>query len=419
MGARMIDIEKRRVGEVIILGVSGRVDAINAPILQTTINEIIDSGNGHTMLLRLSEIHYFSAAGLRVLRNLKEATGRVCIVEPSDRVREVLQITGLDTSYEVHETLTEALDIIRPIVNAHTHLELGWLKKYCPPVTGVDFAEWMDKSIRKPRKTLPLGWEQMYLESIEAGIQQMKAAGITTVADISRTGLCIQPLLTAGMHGIVYMELVGRDESQIDARLSDVQKLIKQWRSKMQGGLKIGISLHAPYSLHRALWDKAIDYARDEKLPLCIHVAEHPDEVEYMQHGTGSFADFLFKESAPIDIPKKSPVAFLEEVGALALKPLLIHAVQVTDEDIALIKKYGCTVVHCPRSNLRLQCGRMPLEKFLAAEIPVMLGTDSLASSPTLNIFEEVEVAVALHHGKVNPQKIVQMVHGSLPGYQI
>ncbi|MDQ7034685.1 MAG: STAS domain-containing protein, partial [Anaerolineae bacterium] len=77
------------------------------------INEIIDNGNGRTMLLRLPEIDYLSAAGLRVLRNLKQATGRVCIAEPSNRVREVLQITGLDTSYEVHETLTQALNKMR------------------------------------------------------------------------------------------------------------------------------------------------------------------------------------------------------------------------------------------------------------------------------------------------------------------
>jgi cytosine/adenosine deaminase-related metal-dependent hydrolase len=133
-----------------------------------------------------------------------------------------------------------------------------------------------------------------------------------------------------------------------------------------------------------------------------------------MKKGTGKFADNLFKEFSPIDIPYKSPIAFLEEIGALKLRPLLIHAVNVSDDDIALIKKYGCQVVHCPRSNLRLQCGRMPLEKFLEAKIPVLLGTDSLASSPSLNIFDEVEVAVALHHGKVPPEKIKKMVYGTI-----
>jgi anti-anti-sigma factor len=413
----MIDIQKTFVGEVIVLSISGRVDAISAPLFQNAVDQIVAGGNGNEMLLRLKDIDYISAAGLRVLRNLKEQTGRVCIAEPSDRVRDVLQITGLDASYEIHEAFSDALHQTRSVINAHTHLELGWLQKHCPPVTGVDFAQWMDSSIRKPFQSLAGGWEQQFIQAAEQGIEQMKAAGITTVADISETGLSIQPLLNAGMHGIVYIELHGRDATQADMRLAAVQEKIARWKPKMRGGLKIGLSIHTPYSVHRTLWEKALNYARQEKLPLCIHVAEHPAEVEYLQHGTGTFADVLFKDSAPIDIPAKSPIAFLEAVGALALKPLLVHAVQVTDADIALIKKYGCTVVHCPRSNLRLQCGRMPLEKFLEAGIPVMLGTDSLASSPSLNIFEEVEVAVALHHGKVDPHKIVKMVHGTLPGY--
>jgi aminodeoxyfutalosine deaminase len=411
----MIDIQKTFVGEVTVLSISGRVDAISAPVFQKAVDQILADGNGKEMLLRLKNIDYISAAGLRVLRNLKEQTGRVCIAEPSDRVRDVLQITGLDASYEIHEALNDALHQTRSVVNAHTHLELGWLQKYCPPVTGEDFARWMDNTILKPFKGLSGGWEQQFIEAIERGIEQMKAAGITTVADISETGLSIQPLLNAGMHGIVYIELHGRDATQAAMRLAAVQEKIVRWQSKLRGGLKIGLSIHTAYSVHRTLWDIALAYARQQKLPLCIHVAEHPAEVEYLQHGTGTFADVLFKDTVQVDIPAKSPIAFLEEVGALALKPLLIHAVQVTDVDIALIKKYGCTVVHCPRSNLRLQCGRMPLEKFLEAGIPVMLGTDSLASSPSLNIFEEVEVAVALHHGKVDAQKIVKMVHGTLP----
>ena len=413
----MIDIERTQVGEVVVFTVSGRIDAINAPLLQNALQQVVENGSNDPIILRLADVNYLSAAALRVLRILKDLTGRVRIAEPSNRVREVMQITGLDAQYELYPAFTDALQKTRPIINAHTHLELGWLKKHCPDVTGADFAEWMDTGIRKPFRTLSVGWEQQFIEAATQGIQQMRAAGITTVGDISSTGLSIQPLLNAGMHGIVYIELLERDETLADQKLAAVQERIEKWRPKLRGGLKIGLSLHAPYTLHRTLWEKAIAYARTEHLPLCIHVAEHAAEVEYMQSGTGSFAEKLFQHSAPIDIPGVSPVAFLDDIGALELQPLLVHAVHVSNDDIARIKKYNCTVVHCPRSNLRLQCGRMPLEKFLAADIPVMLGTDSLASSPSLNVFEEVEVAIALHYGKVSPKDIVKMVHGTLPGY--
>jgi cytosine/adenosine deaminase-related metal-dependent hydrolase len=78
-----------------------------------------------------------------------------------------------------------------------------------------------------------------------------------------------------------------------------------------------------------------------------------------------------------------------------------VHLVQVDDADIASIHRSGSVAVHCPRSNVLLSCGRMPLEKFLRAGIPVLLGTDSLASSPSLNILDETRAAIELHAGHV------------------
>jgi anti-anti-sigma factor len=410
----MLDIRKSHVGEIVILYLSGRIDAINASSLQESLDAIIAEGLGDKLLLNLKEVNYLSAAALRVLRSLKQQTNVVRIAEPSDRVIEVMQITGLDAVYTMYGTLTKALADIRPIVNAHTHLELGWLKAGLPDITGADFVPWIRSAIYEPFQRLDTGWEKDFLDTINAGIKELIATGVTTVGDISETGLSIQPLLNAGLGGVVYIEVLGYEPEKVEQRFQRMKDIIKLWKPRLKGKLRIGIAPHTPYSLSRELWAKVIEYAKTEELPLCIHVAESAAESQYLLDGTGALKEIYYSERqfAP---PKKSPIAYLEELGALALKPLLIHAVQVSDEDIALIKKYGCMVVHCPRSNLRLRCGRMPLEKFLAAEIPVLIGTDSLASSPSLSIFEEMEVAIALHYGKVDPKQIVKMAHGTLP----
>jgi aminodeoxyfutalosine deaminase len=179
--------------------------------------------------------------------------------------------------------------------------------------------------------------------------------------------------------------------------------------------MHIGISLHAPYSVHPELWKLGLEYTKDHNLPLCIHVAESPAEHEFMTKGTGAIADNYYVDVPKVPSPMKSPIQFLADIGALEQKPLLVHCVQVDDEDIKLIKESGSAVVHCPRSNLRLNSGRMPLEKFLAQDIPVLLGTDSLASSPSLNIFDEVEVAIALHHGKVDAKDILALASNTIP----
>jgi hypothetical protein len=84
--------------------------------------------------------------------------------------------------------------------------------------------------------------------------------------------------------------------------------------------------------------------------------------------------------------PMMTPLAYLEQKGVLDLKPLLVHMVEVTDDDIERVRRSGATVIHCPRSNQRLQCGRMPLEKYINAAVPVLLGSDSRTSSPSLDV---------------------------------
>jgi cytosine/adenosine deaminase-related metal-dependent hydrolase len=182
--------------------------------------------------------------------------------------------------------------------------------------------------------------------------------------------------------------------------------------------MRIGLGIHAPYSTHPNLWQRLVEYARKEALPVSIHVAESHDEHEYLTRGAGAFADGFYQglKLPPIPVPGKSPIAYLEDLGALELQPLLAHAVHVSDDDIRRIKASGASVVHCPRSNLRLRCGRMPLEKYLAQGVPVYLGTDSLSSSPSLDVFDELEVAAALHYGKVQPEAVERLIHQPLPG---
>jgi 5-methylthioadenosine/S-adenosylhomocysteine deaminase len=80
--------------------------------------------------------------------------------------------------------------------------------------------------------------------------------------------------------------------------------------------------------------------------------------------------------------------------------------IHVTDEELDLVAHYGATIAHCPRSNQLLQCGRMPLEKILTRHIPVALGTDSLASSPSLDVREEALTAISLHKERVTAAQI-------------
>lgn len=109
----MIDINVRPVQDSITLvEVSGRIDSMNANELGAALSDTID--NGHIRLvLDLGSVEYMSSAGLReivsALKKVKRETGDMRLAQPSPRVREVLEMAGLDTIFRIFPTQGEAI----------------------------------------------------------------------------------------------------------------------------------------------------------------------------------------------------------------------------------------------------------------------------------------------------------------------
>lgn len=303
-----------------------------------------------------------------------------------------------------------------PLTNAHTHLELTDLAHLCPPQP-VPFTTWMQRLIW----TLLWRRRRDVRAAVERGIEQLRACGTTHVGDVTATWQSVEPLLDSGLQGVVYLEVAGLQRERALARLEQAQARIAQARARPgYGAMQAGLSLHAPYSCHPDLLRAGAAWCRAEGVPLCVHVAESPAEVELLLHGKTATIPWPVRLLAkalrmwPSSAPGQRPVAYLASLGVLDARPLLVHAVQVTDEEIDRIAAAGCAVAHCPRSNARLSCGRMPLERYLAAGVPVYLGTDSLASSPSLDVREEAAFALRLHAGRVAPEQIARCMHRAL-----
>jgi len=107
-------------------------------------------------------------------------------------------------------------------------------------------------------------------------------------------------------------------------------------------------------------------------------------------------------------------VAYLAGLGVLAWRPLLVHAVHVDEADCRTMTRCGVRVAHCPRSNARLSRGVAPVPRLLEHGIPVGLGTDSLASASSLDLWDEMRAALAAHAGRLDPSAALEM--GTLGG---
>ena len=306
-----------------------------------------------------------------------------------------------------------------PVTNAHTHLELTTLSFLYSDGPGT-LRPWMNRVYRHMNELT----NEQVIGAVKQGIDELLSSGTTHVVDISARWLSIEPLLKSGLQGIVCLEVRGLERQRALEKLEEAKTFIYRARSKNRSsGVRVGLSLHSPYSCHPILLKEGGAWCAAENVPLSIHVGESPREKKWIQQAR--MAAFMggkpvirrMAAAASRFFPGKGPISYLDSLGVLSARPLLVHCTNLSERDISRVAESGSAVVHCPRSNERLSNGRMPLEQFLSAGIPVYIGTDSVASCPDLNVYKEIEFAKRFHSGLVEKKELEGLVHRSLPSF--
>src|SRR6185503_6137962 len=124
--------------------------------------------------------------------------------------------------------------------------------------------------------------------------------------------------------------------------------------------------------------------------------AESRAEELLVREGLGTFADGLASRNIEWSAPGISIIEYLKRHGILETGPLLAHCIRVDASDVETIKQTGTRVAHCPKSKAKLGHGRAPLLALLEREVPVGLGSDSVASNNNCDLLEEARFAVLL-----------------------
>jgi cytosine/adenosine deaminase-related metal-dependent hydrolase len=277
------------------------------------------------------------------------------------------------------------------LVNAHTHLELTVMRGF---LEDCRFTVWIDKLRQSRQDALT---EDMLLDSARFGIIEGLQAGVTTYADTCSSGVVMRAMRDQGVRGTMYQEVFGPDPAQAAAAMRELEGRIVQLEAEQTDLVKLGISPHAPYTVSDPLYDAAAGFANHSGLPLAMHVAESDAEQRHVVDGTGDFAANLRKRGIATAARARSPIALLEARGALDHGPLLIHCIRVDDTDIETMARHRCAVAHCPASNAKFGHGIAPILRFLAAGIPVGIGSDSVASNNRMDILDEARLAVLIH----------------------
>lgn len=272
-----------------------------------------------------------------------------------------------------------------PIVNAHAHAAMFPFKGM-----GEDLPldKWLNDVIW-PLEAQKVNPDFVYNQT-KLAIKEMQDNNIGAFMDMyfyqDQVARACEELNMPVVLGEGLLDIKGQDSFD-----KDLEKTIELFEKyKNHPFIKVSVAPHSPYTVNSQNLRKAKELAKKYNSIYQIHASETKKEVD----------DSISKNNL-------TPIEYLESLGVLDEKTVLIHCVHLSDNDISIIAKHNCSVVHCPISNLKLGSGIAPISKLLKAGVNVALGTDGSASCDNLDIKEAGRIASYLQKGiNCDPTKL-------------
>ncbi len=304
-----------------------------------------------------------------------------------EEIREIAPAEILQTRYPDVETIVlPPHSVLYPgFINPHVHLEYSANRT---TLRYGEFSEWLD-SVIAHRDTLMQCCDNAMMQK---EIETMLHSGITTFGAISNFATELEVCESAPQRVVFFNELIGSNPATVDVLYNDfLERIDASTQSAPEAKIVPAVAIHAPYSVHPIVLQKAIGLAKLRKMPLSTHFLESPAELAWLTEGSGPFKPF-FEKYFNVSKPVMTIEAFMHAFDHYPT--LFVHATQANEAIYAHLTKQGHSIVHCPRSNRYLGCGRLPIERL---DLPVLLATDGLSSNDSLSILDEMRAALMLH----------------------
>lgn len=299
----------------------------------------------------------------------------------------------IKAEYESTKTIDARGSLIMPgLINGHAHAAMSLFRGLADDLS---LDDWLHKYIfpAEARNVTPdfVAW------GTRLGVLEMLRGGITTYADMYYfEDEVARVTKEAGMRGVLgetIIDFPAPDNKTTGGALAYTQTYINHWKGDSL--IVPAVAPHSIYTCSEKTLQEAAALARKNGVPILIHIAEAPFELEQSraQHSA-------------------TPVQYLERIGLLGSDVTGAHCVWVDAADMAILAHYGVGCTHNPSSNMKTASGVMPVPELLAAGVRVGLATDGAASNNNQDMFEEMDLAAKL-------QKIARRDPRALPAEQV
>ncbi|MEI6668637.1 MAG: amidohydrolase family protein [Acidobacteriota bacterium] len=280
--------------------------------------------------------------------------------------------------------------VMPALVNAHTHLELSWLKGRVAPAD--HFIDWVMAHMDVRRSSVGAANDDQARTAMRDALAAMRRSGTGIVGDVSNGLSNLDLLAASGVVGVVFHEILKFNPSDPTAFVAKAQSRIDQVPDVE--GWRFAVAPHAPYSTAPGIFEAIRDLREPSRVvPTSVHVGESPEEMELLETGGGRWRevlDALGSWDPAWEVPWSGPIGYLNRMRFWDSRTLAVHGVQLSDTELGLLAARGATLVTCPRSNVYVGVGSPPVARFFKSGAPMAVGTDSLASVQDLNLFSEL-----------------------------
>jgi len=300
-----------------------------------------------------------------------------CVALRDGLIEAVLPHAAAEARFPSYEKVDLGEHALIPgLVNAHTHAAMSLMRGLADDLP---LMRWLEEHIW-PAEAKHVSPAFVKDGSLLACAEMLRG-GVTCFNDMYFfPAATLEAALEAGMRvslGMIVFDLPSAYGADADDYLVKGLDLRDRWREHPM--LSFCLAPHAPYTVSDASFRKIARLAGEVDVPLHIHLHETAHEISrsLAEHGV-------------------RPIERLQRLGLLGPGLIAVHAVHLTDAEIALLAKHGASVVHCPSSNLKLASGFAPVAKIAAAGVNLAIGTDGAASNDRLDMFEETRLAALL-----------------------
>ncbi len=272
--------------------------------------------------------------------------------------------------------------IMPGLVNCHTHSAMTGLRGIRDDS---NLHEWLEDYIWPAEAQFT---PEMTTKAVKEALTEMLQSGTTTFNDMyNPNGVDIEKIYEAvkasKMRCYFSPTLFSSDVETTAETIARTQSVIETIKGYQDPNLKVMVAPHSPYSCSRDLLESSLELAKEENIPLHIHVAETQEESGIILKRYG-----------------KRPLAFLDELGYLDHKAVFAHGVELNEAEITRLADSQVAIAHNPISNLKLASGIAPVVQLQKAGVAVGIATDSVASNNNLDMFEEGRTAALLQKMK-------------------